>query len=183
MNFAVRHNLPDSSGDNVHFGSGEPIPARKVARRTGGTNITLDVRQGIVNAIKAARAFCSPAVDTWLSYVSEDLGGGKVTGVNFLVCRPQKDSPPFVSFCVSLLSRDSFGALFWRVIFPSIRAMVAPTLPVAVAGSTLIGQSKGAGRIAQEDLLIREQKLLAAIAIAETIFWRDKSFSHKGSLT
>lgn len=182
MTFAVRHNLTDGSADNVHFGSGEPIPARKVTGCAGGANIALDVRQSVVNAIKTTWAFCSPAVDARLCYVSENLSGRKVAGVNFLVCRPQKDSPPFVSFCVSLLSRNHLGALIRRVVLPAIRAVVAPALSVAVASSALIGQPKRAGRITQENLRIRGQELFATIAIAETIFWRDKSFSHKGLL-
>lgn len=174
------HNLADSRADDVHFGSGEPVTAREVARGAGRADVALYVRQGVVDTVKPARAFCGSAVYTRLDNHGQDFGAGHVAGINPLVSLAQKYGPALVGFRVAPLPRHDFFPLLWRVFGPTVRSIIAPALSIAVAGPAFIGQPKRAGRITQEDVRRRLQKLLASVAITEAFFGRNQTLSHEG---
>lgn len=179
MNAGV-HNLADSRADDVHFGSGEPVTACEVARGASRADVALYVRQGVVDTVKPARAFCGSAINTWLDNHGQDFGAGHVAGINPLVSLAQKDGPALVGFRVAPLPRHDLFPLLWRMFGPAVRSIIAPALSVAVAGPAFIGEPKRSGCVAQENSRRCLQKLLASVAITETFLGRSQTLFHEG---
>lgn len=174
------HNLPDGLADDVHFLGCEPITAREVARCAGWSDIALYVWQGVINSVQSSRASLCAAIYARLGNHRQNLSACHVASVNALVGFAQKDGSTFIGFGITLLTRHSLCPLIWRMLGPTVGAVITPALPITVASSAFVSQSKRAGRIPQENLWCRLQKLLASIAVSEALFGRNKSLSHGG---
>lgn len=163
MRFSRLHDLPNRSANDVHLVSGEPISARKITGRTGWPNVGFDVRQGIVDPVKSARSFCGPAIDARHDNQRQNLIGRHVAGVYPFVGLTKKNCASFIAFPVSALSLSDFGALFRRLISPSIASVVSATLSRAMTFSAFIRQPMGAALIRAKKVRIEGLFLSASM--------------------
>ncbi len=138
----ILHDFANSRADDVHFRCCESIAPSEIARGASLPDVTLDVRQGVINAIQPARAFRSSAVTAGLLDQRQNFGCREVAGVNLLVCRSKKYCPPFIGPSVALLPRPDDQFLLWREVFPSVSSIIAAELAKSQALPTLVRQPR-----------------------------------------
>jgi hypothetical protein len=171
MMLSVVHNLANCRSDYIHFIGGKPIATRKIAGGASRSHIAFDMGQSVVDAIQSTRLICSSTINTWLHNHGQNLSGAKVASINPFVSRPQKYRPPFVSSAVTLLPSYNLFTLLRRMLGPSVGSFIAPALAITVASPALIGQSKRATAVTQENFWRSLQKVFTPIAISKAIFW------------
>ena len=144
MSFSCGHNLSYDRPDQIHFGGGKPVAARKVARRAGRANISPYVRVRVVYTVKPPRSFDGPAVHARFPYKLKNFIRAKVASIHALVGFTEKDRSPLVSLAVFSITGLCFIALFGVHIDPTLFAAVASLFTCVVANLTFIRKAKGA---------------------------------------
>jgi hypothetical protein len=146
----IPENGPDDFSDTLHLLEGKTISSSKIAGGAGRGHVRFDVRQRIVNAVKAARFFYGAAMNAWLANKTNHFINSQIALINSLVCLSEKNSAALN--CLPVYSRNFFAAyfLFWRQTRPSLRAPITPFLSCRMANPALICKTERARGIAQK---------------------------------
>lgn len=172
MTLSGLHYLTNGCADNIHFGSGEAISARKIARRASRPYIALDVREGIVDAIKTSIFSCCSAVSTWHFDHRQNLHRGKVASINPLVSLAQESRPSALCLVPSPHTCFPRSLLLWRQVRPALFAPVAAFLSDAMAFPAFIRNAARSAFVCAKKLGGR--RLLNFTSV---------TFSHVGTVT
>jgi hypothetical protein len=152
VNLSRLHDSAYGSPDDVHLIGGESVPSCEITWRARGPDVTPDMRKIVVDSVQTSGFFYCSAVNTWLRYKREYLGGVKVASVCALVSLPQKNCAPFVGLVIAPLSLSDLSSLLRGKIGPSVSSTIAPFLTLAVAVSALVCYTQRAASIRDKKL-------------------------------
>ena len=161
------HNLADCSAYNVHLGSGEPVPTRKVAWGAGSADVAFNVGQSVVNAVEATVLGGRSTIRARLLNHFKNFGARQIALVYSLIGLAQKHSAPFARSAVFQIAGLGHGTLFRRHVAPPFGATVSAFLSSAVAFLAFVSQPKRSARVLQE--YIRDSGHLALTAVANAM--------------
>jgi hypothetical protein len=160
------HNLADCSAYNVHLGSGEPVPTRKVAWGAGSADVAFDVGQSVVNAVEAAVLGGRSTIRARLFNHFKNFGARQIALVYSLIGLTQKHSAPFARSAVFQIAGLGHSTLFRRHVDPSFGATVPAFLSRPMTFLALVSEAKRAASVLQKYVGTRWQLLVAAVADA-----------------
>lgn len=168
----------DCRADHLHFIDGEAVAAHDVASAAGSLNVSLNVGKGVVDPVQTAIFRDSSAIDARLLDKLQNLGSGHVARIGSLICFAKEYRAAFVRPAVFQVPSLLRLPLIWRHAAPTLFAAIPTKFAGSVTLLAFICQPQRAASVSQEYIRRGWQKLLAAVAIPEAIFGRNKPLSH-----